>query len=101
MALTIETLLESITESIRNTRRWGQRSRPNEDAKVTRLPIFPTPFDLSQIRWDNETRRIELDLLDNGVVRKFDLLLDEVEYHGQTSDTGVVVEDGDTVSNAD
>lgn len=71
--LSNEKLLESLVEAIRYKRRWG--------------PNFPTPFDLSSIRWDTEHRRIELDLLDNGRIRKFDLLLDEVTEHGETSIT--------------
>lgn len=75
MPLTVEQLLESITEAIRKQRRWG--------------PKFPTPYDLSLIKWDTENRRIELDLFDGGKIRKFDLLLDEVSEHGETS---VIVE---------
>lgn len=69
--MTIEQVLESITEAIRTKRRRG--------------PTFPTVFDLSHITWNTEQRRIELDLFDNGRLRKFDLLLDEVSEHGETS----------------
>lgn len=73
--LTIEQLLESIVEAIRKQRRWG--------------PRYPTPYDLSKIVWNTEHRRIEMDLYDNGKIRKFDLLLDEVNEHGETSSVDV------------
>lgn len=76
MSITIEQLLESITEAIRKQRRYGVRVGANG-------PKFPTPYDLSRIIWNTEHQRIELDLLDNGVIRKFDLRIDEVEFHGE------------------
>jgi hypothetical protein len=77
----MELLLESLTECIRSKRRWG--------------PRFPTPFDLSLINYNTEHRRIELDLLDeNGKIVKYDLLLDKVSEHGETSIVEEVVEDG-------
>lgn len=64
--LKTEQILESIVESIRSKRRWG--------------PTFPTIFDLSCIVWNTEHSRIELDLLDNGKIRKFFLVLEELEH---------------------
>lgn len=67
--LTIEQLLESVTEAIRQRRRQGP---------------FPNCFELSGIVWNVEFNRIEMDLLENGAIRKFDLYLDEVQEHGDT-----------------
>ena len=72
MALTNEQLLEALTECIRSYRRSSVR--------------FPNPFDLSKIVWNTEQRRIEMDLLMDGDIVKYDLLLDRVNYHGETSD---------------
>lgn len=68
-----EKLLESLVEAIRHKRRNG--------------PGFPTPFDLSKIVWDSKNSRIEMDLIENGEVVMYDLLLDRVDFHGQTSST--------------
>lgn len=67
----MELLLEAITEAIREKRRSG--------------PRFPTPFDLSHITWNNEERRIEMDLFVDGKIEKYDLLVDRVTEHGETS----------------
>jgi hypothetical protein len=80
----IEQLLETITECIREKRRWG--------------PRFPTPFDLSKISWNVEGRRIELDLWEDGRIVKYDLLLDRVNEHGETSESG---SDGSSVERPD
>jgi len=78
MTIKNEQLLEAISEAIRTRRRWGP---------------FPTPFELSKIVWDTENRRIELDIQDNGTIRKFDLLLDEVTIHGETSIDSATTDD--------
>jgi hypothetical protein len=73
--LTIETLLEEIVEAVKSKRRWG--------------PRFPTLFDLSRVVWNTEESRIEMDLMHNGQVRKFDLYLYEVPDHGERHDGDV------------
>ena len=61
--LTTERILEAITEAIRCQRRFG--------------PNYPTIFDLSSVVWDVDRNRIELDLIDEGKIRHFDLVLHE------------------------
>ena len=70
--MNIELLLESITECIRSYRRTSTK--------------FPAPFALSYIKWDTQNRRIEMDLFEDGKIVKYDLLLDRVKEHGETSD---------------
>ena len=70
MSIKTEALLEAIAEAIRTRRRWGP---------------YPCIFELGSITWDTENRRIELDILDNGEIVKYDLLLDRVSEHGETS----------------
>lgn len=83
----IEQLLEEIVECIKNVRRWGTH----------RAPKFPTIWDLSKIRWDNESQRIELDLLVDGKVEKYDMWLYKVENHGELQ---LVEEESDDGSGA-
>lgn len=61
--LTANQILESCVEAIKETRRYG--------------PNFPTPFDLSKIVWDTSEQTIVMELLDDGKIRKFKLLLSE------------------------
>lgn len=63
-------LLESITEAIRNRRRHGP---------------YPNPFELSYINFNVDERRIEMALYVDGKTVKYDLLLDKVKEHGETS----------------
>lgn len=66
--LTFGTILEQVTESIKLTRRWGLQGAPK----------FPTAFDLGKVTWNEQERKIKLDLVDGNVVRHFDLMLVEV-----------------------
>lgn len=80
VTMKIEQVLEAVTEAIRLKRRYG--------------PNFPHVLELSQINYNVEHSRIEMDLFEDGRVIKYDLLLDRVEEHGETS-APVDVEDGD------
>lgn len=79
MIMKIEQVLEAVTEAIRLKRRYG--------------PTFPNILELSQINYNVEHSRIEMDLFVDGQVRKYDLLLDEVTEHGETSVPVEVVND--------
>lgn len=67
--LSTEQLLEAITESIRQQRRYGVRK--------TDQPRFPTLFDLSHIVYDVDAQTIEMCLMDDKQPRKFRLKLEE------------------------
>lgn len=64
----IEHVLEAVTEAIRLKRRYG--------------PNFPHVLELSQINYNVEHSRIEMDLFEDGKIIKYDLLLLEVVEHG-------------------
>lgn len=67
--LSTDQLLEAITESIRKYRRYG-KTKKNE-------PKFPTILDLSFIKWDTEAKTIELNIVDETTIRRFELVLRE------------------------
>lgn len=70
--LKLEQILEGIVEALKAKRRYG--------------PNFPTVWDLSHLTWDTDNNKIELDLLDNGIMRKFDLYVEEVRERDDKSD---------------
>lgn len=72
-----EKLLEALCEAIRLRRRYG----------VATQSVYPTPFSYSTLRYqmpenENDPPRIEMDLVIEGEVMRFDLLLVPVEQHG-------------------
>lgn len=68
MPLTDDNLLEAITESIRHRRRNGK---------------FPVPLQVSYMVWHPAEKYIALDIFDEGRTRKFDIIVVEVQEHGE------------------